>query len=67
MFKSKQRPIAISQWEHQKLARTLALLWGNAAFERPPVPFDSFLIGVGLHDSVRPYRLRFLLRGASRR
>ena len=30
MFKSKQRPIVIPQWEHQKLAGTLALLWGNA-------------------------------------
>lgn len=50
MFKSKQRPLAIPQWEHQKLAGTLALLWGNAAFERPPVPFDSFVMGVGLHD-----------------
>ena len=50
MFKSKQRPIAISQWEHQKLAGTLSLLWGNATFERPPVPFESFLMGIGLHD-----------------
>lgn len=50
MFKSKQRPIAISQWEHQKLAGTLALLWGNADFERPAVPFESFVTGVGLHD-----------------
>jgi hypothetical protein len=50
MFKSKQRPIVIPQWEHQKLAGTLALLWGNANFERPPVPFESFLTGVGLHD-----------------
>jgi hypothetical protein len=50
MFKSKQRPIVIPQWEHQKLAGTLALLWGNADFERPPVPFESFLTGVGLHD-----------------
>jgi hypothetical protein len=50
MFKSKQRPIAIPQWEHQKLAGTLALLWGNAEFERPPVPSDSFLTGIGLHD-----------------
>lgn len=50
MFKSKQRPIAISQWEHQKLAGTLALLWGNANFERPPVLFESFLTGIGLHD-----------------
>src|SRR4030095_5105429 len=50
MFTSKQRPIAIPQCEHQKLAGTLALLWGNAAFERPPVPFASFLTGIGLHD-----------------
>ena len=50
MFKSKQRPIAIPQWEHQKLAGTLALLWGNADFERSPVAFESFLVGVGLHD-----------------
>lgn len=50
MFKSQQRPIVIPQWEHQKLAGTLALLWGNAAFERPPVSFQSFLAGVGLHD-----------------
>ena len=50
MFKSKQRSIVIPQWEHQKLAGTLALLWGNAEFERPPVPFESFLIGIGLHD-----------------
>jgi hypothetical protein len=50
MFKSKQRPIALSQWEHQKLAGTLALLWGNATFERPPVAFASFVTGIGLHD-----------------
>jgi predicted transposase YbfD/YdcC len=50
MFISKQRPIVVPQWEHQKLAGTLALLWGNAAFERPPLPCESFLVGVGLHD-----------------
>jgi hypothetical protein len=50
MFKSKQHTVAIPQSEHQKLAGTLALLWGNADFERPPVPFESFLMGVGLHD-----------------
>jgi len=50
MFKSKQRPISISQWEHQKLAGTLALLWGNAEFELPPIPFESLLTGIGLHD-----------------
>lgn len=50
MFRSKQRQIVIPQWEHQKLAGTLALLWGNANFERPDVPFESFLTGVGMHD-----------------
>jgi hypothetical protein len=55
MFKSKQRPIVIPQWEHQKLAGTLTLLWGNADFERPSVPFESFLTGIGLHD--RAYRI----------
>ena len=50
MFKSKLRPIVIPQFEHEKLVGTLALLWGNAAFDLPPVPFDSFLTGIGLHD-----------------
>lgn len=50
MFKSRQRPLAIPQWEHQRLAGTLALLWGNATFERPQVPFEAFVAGVGLHD-----------------
>ena len=50
MFISKQRPIVIPQWEHQKLAGTLALLWGNSDFERPPIPFESFVTGIGLHD-----------------
>ena len=50
MFRSKQRRIAIPQWEHHKLAGTLALLWGNAEFERAQVPFESFLSGIGLHD-----------------
>ncbi len=38
MFKSKLRPIAIPQFEHEKLVGTLALLWGNAAFELPSGP-----------------------------
>jgi hypothetical protein len=50
MFKSKQRPIVVPQWEHGKLAGTLALLWGNAEFAPPPVPPDSFLAGIALHD-----------------
>lgn len=50
MFKSKIRPIVIPQYEHLKLAGALALLWGNARFERPPIAFDSFVKGIGLHD-----------------
>jgi hypothetical protein len=50
MFNSKQRTIVVPQWEHQQLAGTLALLWGNAAFERPAIPSASFVAGVGLHD-----------------
>ena len=50
MFKSKVRPIVIPQYEHLKLAGALASLWGNADFERPPIPFDSFVLGIGLHD-----------------
>lgn len=50
MFKSRLRPIVIPQFEHEKLVGTLALLWGNAAFDLPPIPFESFLAGIGLHD-----------------
>lgn len=50
MFKSKLRPIVIPQFEHEKLVGTLALLWGNAVFELPVVPFESFLTGIALHD-----------------
>jgi len=50
MFKSKTRPVVIPQYEHLKLAGALALLWGNTQFERPPIPFDSFVKGIGLHD-----------------
>jgi len=50
MFKSKLRPIVIPKFEHEKLVGTLALLWGNAVFDMPPVPLNSFLAGIGLHD-----------------
>lgn len=50
MFKSTQRAIAIPQAEHQQLAGILAFHWGNQNFARPPVPFESFVAGVGLHD-----------------
>lgn len=50
MFKSKVRPIVIPQFEHARLAAKLASMWGNADFDRPEIPFDSFVEGVALHD-----------------
>jgi hypothetical protein len=50
MFKSKRRPIAIPQSEHLKLVGTLALLWGNADFDVPPMERLSMVAGMGFHD-----------------
>jgi hypothetical protein len=50
MFKSKTRPILYTQYEHGRLAGTLAALWGNKAFDRPALDFDAFVAGVTLHD-----------------
>lgn len=50
MFKSKSRAIAIPQAEHLKLVGALAHLWGNAAFDHPPVEHASFVAGIALHD-----------------
>ena len=50
MFKSKIRPIVIPQFEHARLAAKLASMWGNADFDRPEIPFNSFIEGVALHD-----------------
>lgn len=50
MFKSKRRAIVIPQSEHLKLAGTLALLWGNAEFELPPLERQSVVAGIALHD-----------------
>ena len=50
MFKSKIRPVIIPQFEHGRLAGTLASLWGNQNFERPVLNFDSFVQGVTFHD-----------------
>jgi hypothetical protein len=50
MFKSKLRPIVIPQSEHLKLVGTLALLWGNADFDLPPVERLSMVAGMGFHD-----------------
>jgi hypothetical protein len=46
MFRSTRRPIVFPQLDHSRFAGTLALAWRD----RPPLPFDSFVAGVALHD-----------------
>lgn len=50
MFKSKRRPIVTPQSEHLKLVGTLAMLWGNADFDSPPIERTSMIAGMGTHD-----------------
>src|SRR5205809_7920069 len=50
MIRSRRRPVVFPQAEHARLAGTIALAWGNERFARPPLPFDSFVRGVTLHD-----------------
>lgn len=50
MFKSKRHPLIFPQSEHQRLAGIIAQLWGNDSFEKPDLPFESFVTGVALHD-----------------
>jgi hypothetical protein len=50
MFRSKIRPIIIPQYEHGRLAGTLAQHWGNEAFDRPALDFPAFVQGVAFHD-----------------
>jgi hypothetical protein len=50
MFRSKARPIVIPQYEHGRLAGTIAQHWGNDQFDRPSLNFASFVQGVALHD-----------------
>ena len=50
MFKSKRRPIVTPQSEHLKLVGTLAMLWGNAEFDSPPIERTSMIAGMGNHD-----------------
>jgi hypothetical protein len=50
MFKSKRRPIVTPQSEHLKLVGTLAMLWGNADFDAPPIERVSMIAGMGTHD-----------------
>jgi hypothetical protein len=50
MFRSAVRDVIFPQAEHARLAGAIALAWGNGQFARPPVPFESFVRGVTLHD-----------------
>jgi hypothetical protein len=50
MFKSKIRPVVISQYEHGRLSGIFASLWGNASFDRPALDFAAFIEGVAFHD-----------------
>jgi hypothetical protein len=50
MFKSKRRAIITPQAEHLRLVGALAMLWGNADFDVPPIDRSSMVIGMGLHD-----------------
>ena len=46
MIRSRSRPVVFPQCEHARMAGELALAWR----ERPPLPFESFVAGVALHD-----------------
>ena len=50
MFKSKVRPINITQYEHGRMCGELAARWGNADFDRPEIDFDKVVSAVALHD-----------------
>ena len=50
MFRSKNRPVVYSQAEHARLSSVIAAAWGNDDVSRPPLPFESFVRGVELHD-----------------
>lgn len=47
MFRSKRRPVVYPQAEHARLAGTIAANWRR---EDVPLPFESFVRGVTLHD-----------------
>jgi hypothetical protein len=38
------------QAEHQRLAGVIAAAWGNDEVECPPLPFESWVRGVAVHD-----------------
>ena len=46
MFLSRSRPVVYSQAEHARLSAVIAAAWAVP----PPLPFESFVRGVALHD-----------------
>jgi hypothetical protein len=50
MFRSARRAVVYPQREHALFSGGIAAAWGNDRFDRPPLPFDSFVRGVALHD-----------------
>jgi hypothetical protein len=46
MFRSKRRPLIVTQADHARFAAAIALNWR----ERPNLPFTSFIDGVADHD-----------------
>jgi hypothetical protein len=50
VFRSKSRPVVYSQAEHARLSSVIGAAWGNDEVSRPPLPFESFVRGVELHD-----------------
>jgi hypothetical protein len=47
MFRSKRRPVVFPQAEHARMAGAIAAAWRPEAV---PLPFESFVRGVTLHD-----------------
>ena len=45
MFKSRTREIVFTQYEHGRLAGTVARAWGNDTFDRPALDFDAQFFG----------------------
>lgn len=50
MFRSVRRDVIYPQAEHARLAGAIAAAWGNAELRRAPLPHESFVRGVALHD-----------------
>jgi hypothetical protein len=50
VFRSRRREVVYPQAEHARLSAAIAAAWGNDDFPPPALPFESFVLGVALHD-----------------